>query len=135
MSTQKIVTNSIRMDQLKRKIDELGAEKSRLQKEYDAIRYKDLPSLMEQAEIESIRVRNVGTVYIEGGVDVSIPADKREEAYQYVEEVLEAGEIIKPFIQSSTLKANGKLWVMEGRELPEELFKVRPYQLAKILRR
>ncbi len=131
----KLVAEARRMDELKRRIDELGFEKTKLQKEYDALRYREIPELMEARGVEKISIADLGTVYLEGKVDVCIPAATRDEAYRYVEEVLESGEIIKPFIQTSTLKTAGKQWVMDGQELPEDLFKVSIYQLAKILRK
>jgi hypothetical protein len=130
-----LVAEARRMDQLKHEIDELGYKKAQLQKEYDALRYRKIPEIMEYREVEKLGISGLGTLYLEGKVDVSIPAAARDEAYRYVEEVLESGEIIKPFIQTSTLKAAGKQWVMDGQELPEDLFKVSIYQLAKILRR
>lgn len=135
MSSDKLVDLVVHMDSLKQQIEKLGAEKTRLQKQYDALRFKEIPNVMEPMGIEKMSISGIGTVYLEGNVDVNIPAAVRDDAYQYVEEVLESGEIIKPFIQSSTLKASGKKWILAGYDLPEDLFKVSTYQLAKILRK
>jgi len=133
--TKKIIELAREMADLKEKIDELGMKKTMLQKQYDALRFKTIPPTMEQSDIEKMSISGLGTLYLEGTVDVSIPAAVRDEAYRYVEEVLESGEIIKPFIQTSTLKASGKKWVNAGIELPEDLFKVNAYSFAKILRK
>jgi len=114
---------------LKGAIAELKAEESRLQKEFDHLRKHRIPEMMENMGIQNVKLEGVGRVSLRGEIYASI-VDK-DLAYSWLQEHGH-GDLIKPTVNASTLKAFLKEQMREGEVLPEEAFKSTPYMMAAI---
>jgi len=122
---------ALRMRQLKDRIDELSKEKTSMQKEFDLIRKSLLPERMEDEGIQNLTLKGIGRVSLRPELYVSIPADSKPLAYEWLKEHGYAS-LVTPYVQPSTLKAWAKEQIEHGVELPEDLFVVSPYTMATI---
>ena len=119
---------------LKAKKLELEASKAAstaVQLEYDLLRKKIVPEAMEKAEIESVKLKDVGRLSCRPEVYASIPADKKDAAMEWLKEN-GMGDIVKEGVNSSALKSLVKECIVNAVELPEELFTVSPYGVAVV---
>ena len=118
---------------LKDQIKALKDQQTELQKEFDEIRLKIIPDLMEEQGVGTVTFKGVGRVQLAGDLNVSIPADKREEAYDWLEKHGH-GDIIKPGVHPSTLKGFVKEALREGEELPEDIFRTHLFTRASVVK-
>lgn len=121
-------------DQLNRLIDSLGESKSALQKTYDWLREGKLPEIMESQELEGLRVEGVGRVHLQPDVRISIKADSKVQAYEWLGDNGHGG-IIQETVNSSSLKAFYKGELKKGNELPADLFNISLFTRAVITRK
>ena len=127
-----------RVKELATKMRDLQEQKDRakeqlagINKQLDEVRIVELPQAMEEAGIERVRLAGIGQVEIRTDVRASVPAATRMEAWGWLKDNgFEA--LISSTINSSTLKAWAKEMIMEGEEIPEDLFRVMPYTYAVI---
>lgn len=116
---------------LQLKLKEAGDVKTGIQKQFDYLRKAALPAKMEEMGIESAKIKGVGRIGIRPELYASILADNREAAYEWLREHGH-GDIINPTVNSSTFKAFCKEAMKQGEELPDELFKITPYDMATL---
>lgn len=129
--SSKVVAMVRQMAFLKQNIDSLAEEQSGLQRQYDAIRLKDLPDLMQDEGYKNLSVTGVGRVALRVDVYASIPASSKDEAYAWLIANGHEG-MVAPYVQPGTLKAWCRGMLRDGVELPPELFKVVPFTMATI---
>ena len=122
------------MDLLKTLTDSLGNMKSAYNGLYDKIRFNLLPNVMEQKDIESFTVSGIGRVSLTSDVRVSIPAAKKQDAYDWLDENGH-GDLIQMTINAGTLNAFARRKLRDGEPLPEAFFKVVPFTRATITRK
>lgn len=132
-----------RMDELQKaakRMKELDAEHAVLKEkikvldeEYDKLRLRTIPDLMQEMDIRKISIEGVGRIQLAGDVYASIPAEVRQSAYEWLRNN-NAGPLITETVNSSTLKSWAKEQLTMGVELPENLFKVTPFQRASIVK-
>lgn len=125
---------ALKMKNVKEQLDAKKKEATELQNEFDALRKHDLPEAMEEAGIESVRVKDVGTVSLRTDAYASIKGGMKEEAYRWLTEQ-GYGDLIQDFVQSSTLKAFMKEQTLAGVQFPDDLFKFDPYTYVAITKR
>ena len=119
------------MAKVKADLEIATAEKTRLQVEYDFLRTQKIPEAMDDDGVGNITLKDVGRVSLTNDVYASIPAAQRENAYEWLR-ANGHGDLIKETVHTSTLKAFAKNTIKEGKELPEDLFKVTPFSRASI---
>lgn len=99
--------------------------------EYDRIRKGKLPDLMAETECRTATFEGIGRLSLAADCYASIPADQQATAFQWLRDN-KYGDLIKETVNSGTLKS----WAMEGlsngREMPEDVFKITPYSRASI---
>lgn len=122
-----------RMRQLDELHDALDIVRKALNSEYDIIKLKQLPDLMNEMELRTFTVEGAGRVQLGGDVYASIAADNKEKAYEWLREN-NYGSLISETVNASTLKAWCKEGTEQGREMPEELFKITPYTRASLVK-
>jgi len=125
----KVINLAMKMADLKASIDELGEKKKALQKEYDDLRFNQVPDALDEAGVNSINIKGVGTLYTADDLNVSVP--DKQATYEWLSEN-GFGDIIKPYIFPQTVKAFVKEQINEGNELPDDLFKVSAFTRAVI---
>lgn len=88
----------------------------------DKLRREDLPTKFKEAGVTSITVDGYRYTITEN-VYASIPPDGKVDAYQWLRDN-ELGALIIETVNASTLSAQARTLMEEGKELPPELFKV-----------
>ena len=119
---------------LKTSKDELEEKLTEINKRIEILARQEIPNAMDEAGIQNINFEGIGRISLRGDVFASISADNKEAAYEWLE-ATGRGSLIKPTVNSSTLKAAIKAWILEGEQIPEDLFKVTPYTQATLTRK
>lgn len=122
-----------RYKDLRDQIKDLKDRQAELQKEFDEIRFNTIPDLMDEMGVGTITFKEVGRIQLAGDLNVSIPADKREEAYDWLEKHGH-GDIVKPGVHPSALKGFVKEALREGEELPEDIFRMHLFTRASVVK-
>lgn len=112
-------------------VDDLKKRKEEAQKEYDVLRKLVIPEVMENLGIEKPVIKGVGRLTVRPDIYAGIVSGKKDEAYQWLQDN-DHGDLIQDTINSSTLKAFLKEQMTAGAEIPEDLFKCDPYEMAVI---
>ena len=119
------------MQKLERVIADREEEQKKRNIEYDILRLECIPTKMEDEGIDKITIAGVGRVSITGDLYVHVAADLRESFYTWLRDHGH-GDLIKPAVNPSTLKAFAKDSIKKGTELPGDLIKVTPFSRASI---
>lgn len=99
--------------------------------EYDMIRLELMPALMEEQGIEGMKIEDLGRLGLAGDMYVSIKAGCKEDFLKWLKKY-KLGDLAKPEVNSSTLKAFVKARMAGGKPLPTELLNVTPFTRASI---
>ena len=120
-----------RQAELRAKLDEIEEVTKLMNKEYDRLRTGIVPEKMDEEGLTTITIKGIGRVSLTGDVYASIPAEVRDDAWDWLRDHGHA-DVIKETINASTLKALMKSFIKEGVPFPEDLFKVTPFTRASI---
>jgi len=130
----------MRLQELARELSTLKTEKDKIEETLSAINKRieilarqEIPEAMDEAGVQNVKFEGIGKIYLKGDVFASIPAESRDAAYEWLE-LTGRGSLIKPTVNSSSLKAAVKEWISQGDEIPEDLIKVTPYTQAVLTR-
>lgn len=93
---------------------------------------QDIPTYMEENEIEKETVSGVGTVFLQTKVYANVKADDREAFFAWLRDNGNA-DLIKETVHPATLNAFAKEQLSEGKALPETL-EARLYPTATLRR-
>lgn len=99
------------------------------QKIFDLIRKKLIPEKMEEMGIDNVKLKDIGRVSIRGEIYASI--NDKSAGYAWLRENGHE-DLIRDDVNHSTFKAFCKEQIQLGVELPDELFKITPYDMAVI---
>lgn len=121
----------VEWDSLRGQKEGLEAQLTEINKRIEILARQEIPSAMDDAGVQNIKLDGIGRVSLRGDLFASIVADSREGAYEWLE-ATGRGSLIKPTVKASTLKAAIKAWMADGEEIPEEFFKVTPYTQATL---
>lgn len=119
------------MAELERRKDILSEKLKDINKLLDQLRLSRIPEAMAALEIPTITISEVGRVSLTADVYASIPAEGKEQAYEWLNEN-GYGNCIIETTNASTLKAIFRRRLREGQEIPEGIFRVTPYTRASI---
>jgi len=120
-----------RQREIQDQLDTIKTISTRLQKEFDTIRLNVLPEKMDEEDITNITVTGVGRVVVQSDIYFSIPADSKEDAYEWLK-ANGHSDLVQETVNSSSGKAWAKEMYKKGQSLPENLFKVTPFSRAQI---
>ena len=118
------------MRRIQVRLDELDAEWKPLIKRLDEIRLKEIPDLMSEEGIRTASFVGIGRVQLTSDLYVSIVGPK-DEAYGWLISNGYGGVVVD-YVHPSTMKAITKEMLQNGKQPPEELFKVSPFMRASI---
>jgi len=121
------------MAQVRAELDTLKEKKSKLEKQFDAIRLNALPELMDEQDISTITVETAygkKRISLTGDIYFGILKDNREAAYEWLRKNGHE-DLIQETVNSSSGKAWAKEMVKQGVELPD-IFKATPYTRATL---
>lgn len=130
----------MKLQELARELSTLKTEKDKIEETLSAINKRieilarqEIPEAMDEAGVQDVKFEGIGKIYLKGDVFASIPAEARDAAYEWLD-ATGRGSLVKPTVNSSSLKAAVKEWISQGEEIPEELIKVTPYTQAVLTR-
>ncbi len=117
IKTKSIVELVTLQDTIKDTIDTLKGFKTALEKRYDTLRLSILPEKMDEEEVANITVTGVGRAYIQSDLYFSIPAETKEDAYDWLKDHGHE-DIVQETVNSSSGKAWAKQMIkVESQEL------------------
>lgn len=119
--------------QLKSEKDSIEEKLSEINKRIEILARQEIPNAMDETGIHNVNFEGIGRVSLRADVFASIAADNKEAAYEWLE-ATGRGSLVKPTVNSSTLRAAVKAWIQEGEQIPEDLFKITPYTQATLTR-
>jgi hypothetical protein len=107
--------------ELRDTVKELAEKLSELQKHVDGLSYEILPTMFQNQDVKTIKVKGVGTVSIVDRWSCSMLS--KEQGLDWLR--LSGNEgLIQETVNAGTLGAFAKDEVKAGRSLPEEVFRV-----------
>lgn len=129
---QKIAELASELRELKSKKEVAEEDLKKINKRIEELQRWKLPELLDLAGLKSTRVDGVGTVYLQGDVDVGLLAEDRERFYEWLSENGN-GDLIKEYVHPGTLKSFVKEQFENGLPLPEYV-KANPFLKATLRR-
>lgn len=117
------------MFSLRNTLKEIDDFRATIQEQYDLLRRRRIPSMMEDNHIENININGI-KVRIGDELFISIPSEERDNAYKWLE-LHGYADLITNTINSSTLKAWAKESIKEGQHIPENMFKITIMPIVK----
>ena len=111
--------------------ENLADVKTALEKLNDTLRFGTIPDLMTDIGATSTTLEGIGRVGIVDDVQVSTPADKKQELEQWL---VDRGfeDMISHTVNAQTLAAFVRRRLKEGKELPSGLLNIKPITRASI---
>lgn len=122
-----------RMSELEQEKERYAAIVADLNREYDEIRRKTIPDLMNERGIRNMTFEGLGRVQLAADCFASIVAENKERAWQFLRDCGDDGMITQT-VNGSTFKAWARRKLEAGVELPPDLFKVEPFLRASIVK-
>ncbi len=132
-STMTLAQLAATIRKLRDDLDEKSAVKAEAQKLYDQITISIVPERMEEEEVETMKVENVGRLQVKADIRCSCPAGNRENLYKWLKEHGHEA-LVQSAVNSSSLKAFVKEQMKEGNDYPKTLLKIDPYSRATVTR-
>ena len=102
--------------------DEADAIKKKLYNKMDHYGMNVLPLVFDNEGVTTITLSSGYRVTISSTTRVSIPADNKEQAYQWLVDN-DLGDLITNTVNASTLSATARSMNKQGQQLPDDLFK------------
>lgn len=130
MSIKDLITE---MDQLRTFKDEASNTSKHYNKMWDILRLHVLPEKMEDEDVSNITIEGVGRANLQSDIYFSIPKDNKLEAFDWLRDNGHE-DLITETVNSSSGKAWAKECLRDGIQLPEDIFKITPYTMAKLTR-
>lgn len=119
------------MSALRGKKDEYEEVLKTINQHYDFLRYVVVPQRFDDEGLQNMKLEGIGRVSLTSGLYVSIKADKKQDAYEFLSDTGHGG-IITNTINAQTLAATIKSMIQKGEEVPDTLFTVTPWTRASI---
>lgn len=103
--------------------DELDAVKKKAYKMLEHYGMQILPEVFENEGVTTLNLASGYRVTISSVTRASIPAENKQKAYEWLV-THDLGDLITSTVNASSLSATAKSLLEEGRQLPDDLFKV-----------
>lgn len=131
MDTEQLVRA---LDQWQQDKETLEAEIKKINRVYDFLRITRIPAHFDDHGIDNIKIAGVGRCSLTADMHVSIAAERKPDALQWLEDT-NRGALIERTVNSSTLKAVVKKAMLAAEQLPEGVFNVSPFTRATLTRK
>lgn len=115
--------------QLQKANEQADTVKKTVGKVFDHTRTFLLPARMEEEGISGFKIKGVGRVNLTSDMRVSMK--DKEAGYAWLEEN-DHGDLVTETVNASTLKALLSRMIRDGKEVPEDIFKISPFDRASI---
>jgi hypothetical protein len=122
---------AIKYIELRDKLEKAKAETTLIQKEFDILRQGTIPEAMDAMGLSSVNIPGVGRMTLTADMFTGILPDQQLAAHKWL---IDNGheDIIREYVHPSTLKAFLKEQFQSGVTLPDEIFRITPYQRATV---
>lgn len=127
---EQVIHHARRLRWLKNKKELLESELKVINTERLALEEHTLPKLMEDHDIERMKIKDVGTLYTQSAVRAYILVADVLEAHQWFKDNGH-GALVKETVHHSTLKAWVKEQIENGKDVPSNL-NAKAYTVARI---
>lgn len=119
------------MKRVREQLEEAKTHTALLQKTFDLLRKNVIPNKMDELNIENMKVKGVGTLGKRYDAYCNMVPGSQQELFAWLE-AEGKGDVIKPSVNSSTLKALMKEMFEAGEEIPEAYVTFTPYTYVSI---
>lgn len=133
MSMQDLRALCARMKDLQDRKAVVDAEASDLGQQIDELRLKKIPELMESLEVKNATFEGLGRVQLASDLYASTREGKKEAAMQWLRDCGYENMITETY-NASSLKALFRRQMVEGVEIPDDIFNVHPFIRASIVK-
>lgn len=133
MSMDQLRTYCARMKELQASKDKLEADLTDINKELDVIRTKKIPELMESMELRNVTIEGLGRVQLASDLYASTREGQKEAAMKWLRDCGYDGMITETY-NASSLKALLRRMIVEGSEIPDDIFNIQPFIRASIVK-
>ena len=110
----------------------LKDQMAELQKDIDVLGMSIIPDMMEEDEIDTMKITDVGRLQLRADAYCSVLAGDREAFHQWLRDNNQE-PLIKETVHPGTLKAWVKGQIKAGAEYPQEFVKYEAYSKAVIV--
>lgn len=133
MSMDDLRAHCARMKELQAAKDDLESQLTTINKELDVIRTKKIPELMESMELRNVTIEGLGRVQLAADIYASTREGQKEAAMNWLRDLGYEGMITETY-NASSLKALFRRLMVDGADIPEDIFNVQPFMRASIVK-
>ena len=126
-------TLCVQMKDLQRRKDELETQLSTVNGDLDNLRLREIPTLMESLEVKNATFEGVGRVQLASDLYASTREGKKDTAMQWLRDCGYEGMITETY-NASSLKALLRRLMVEGAEIPDDIFNVTLFIRASVVK-
>jgi len=123
----------VKMKELQNQALVLKAQAADVRIPLDELRLKKIPELMESLEVKTTTFTGLGRVQLASDLYASTRKGQKEAAMQWLRDC-GYEDMIKETYNASSLKALFRRQIIEGVDIPEEIFSVTPFVRASIVK-
>ena len=109
-------------------------QKAELHKQLEVIKMSIIPDKMEDEEIDSLTITDVGRLQLKRDAFVSCLAGNRDALHDWLRQNGHE-PLIKEAVHAGTLKAFVKAQIKDGKEYPTDLIKYEAYVKASLVKK
>ena len=123
----------VQMKELQMKALQVKADAAAIRELLDDLRLRKIPDLMASLEVKTTTFTGLGRVQLAADLYASTIAGKKEDAMAWLRDC-GYSDMIKPTVNSSSLKALFRQQIKEGVMPPDDIFKITPFTRASIVK-
>lgn len=133
MSMDQLRSYCAEMKKLQEEYDATSAKKTALGEKLDDLRLRKIPELMASMEIKNATYEGIGRVQLASDLYASTKEGKKQDAMQWLRDT-GYEDMISETYNATSLKALFRRQLVEGVEIPEDIFNVQPFTRASIVK-
>jgi hypothetical protein len=123
----------VQMKDLQNQALEIKAQSASVKGPLDELRLKKIPELMESLGVKTATFAGLGRVQTASDLYASTRKGEKPNAMQWLRDCGYEGMITETY-NSSSLKALFRRLIVDGADIPEEIFNVQPFVRASIVK-
>lgn len=124
---------AVRMKSLQTEKDKLEADLAKINIELDDIRTRKIPTMMESLGLKNVTFEGLGRVQLASDLYLSTKEGMKMQAMQWLRDQGHEGMITESY-NASSMKALVRRLLIDGAEVPTELFNISPFTRASIVK-
>lgn len=121
------------MKELQLKALAIKADAAAVREPLDDLRLRRIPDLMASLEVKTTTFSGLGRVQLASDLYASTLPGKKDDAFQWLRDC-GYGDMIKPTVNASSLKALFRQQIKAGAMPPDDIFKITPFTRASIVK-